>query len=1067
MFTTGEDCRPDLHQVIRMFLLSCLLMPCLVLAGLAQATYTITDLGTLPGGATSTGVGINASGQVTGWSDTNTNDPNHLFAHAFIYTPGANPSMLDLGTLGGSYSFAEGINASGQVTGRSLLASGEERAFLYSSGTMTDLGTLGGSSSQGYGINDSGWITGSADIDATTYHAFLYNPNTFMMSDLGTLGTGPYSQGRGINALGWVTGYSGPVATTHTFLYSYGAMSDLGVLPTGTFSQGFGINSSGQITGWGDANTVDRHAFLYSASTGLVDLDPTGAALSEGVAINACGQIVGQRGGLAVLYSANTGFVDLNTLLPGNSGWTLGGATSINDRGQITGFGSIGGAEHAFLLTPVSQSAFVCTGSMRTPRFEQAAALLSGGDKVLITGGSDGATGSLATSEVYDSTLGSFKLTEGIMSYPRYAHTATLLDNGYVLIAGGYNSFNNTYLTSADLFNPADTTIAATGDMSVGRQSHTATLLDSGKVLITGGLNGTSFFSSAELYDPAGGTFTPTSGSMHAPRYGHTATLLGSGKVLITGGCGSGGSQDCVATAELYDPTNDTFTLTGSMLQARAWHTATLLSNGKVLIAGGNQGATVPNAELYDPVTGNFSATGPMLTTFGAVFHTATILLDGRVLIAGGDWGAGATNQAQLYDPIAGSFSLVTGTMSSPRFRHTSTRLGNGQVLVTGGANGGDPNVVLASADLYQAPESITQPLSSGGGTASFIFNNNVYNIVYQYPPGYVPNNNYSLTVTPIQTSQADWALRTPPGNAYAGTQLAPVTGLGGDGIIYRAVCADTATGTIPCPAPPSDLFYITNTSWSGPVGDNPGFLKAPIGSNNWENVFVSFSPTRTDGGPDPTGVGKSNGGFSDWAFVYKVSPSSPASITITSPANNATYVLNAAVNADYGCTGSVACIGDAANGAPIDTASVGTKTFHVFATVNSGKPVSASVQYTVALSLYSPCLLYDSGKSVKSGADYPIKFYLCDGSGNNLSNPSLIVNAASLTKVSTGASADVMDAGNSNPDNNFRFSSDLYPGGGYIFNFSTKGLKGTYKLSFTVTGDAPGATHFVFFQVR
>ena len=80
---------------------------------------------------------------------------------------------------------------------------------------------------------------------------------------------------------------------------------------------------------------------------------------------------------------------------------------------------------------------------------------------------------------------------------------------------------------------------------------------------------------------------------------------------------------------------------------------------------------------------------------------------------------------------------------------------------------------------------------------------------------------------------------------------------------------------------------------------------------------------------------------------------------------------------------------------------------------------------------------------------------------------PVIIVNAASVTKVGTGASADVMDEGNSNPDNNFRFSSDLYPGGGYIFNFNTKGLHGTYKLNFTITGDAPGAIHVVFFQVR
>lgn len=124
-----------------------------------------------------------------------------------------------------------------------------------------------------------------------------------------------------------------------------------------------------------------------------------------------------------------------------------------------------------------------------------------------------------------------------------------------------------------------------------------------------------------------------------------------------------------------------TFTVTGSMLTGRAWHTATLLSNGKVLIAGGfsQVGLTIEglsSAELYDPATGSFSATGSM--SVPRVSHTATLLPDGRVLIAGGYAGftnqeaAGATSSAELYDSVTGTFT-ATGQMSVPRFMHTAT----------------------------------------------------------------------------------------------------------------------------------------------------------------------------------------------------------------------------------------------------------------------------------------------------------------------------------------------------------------------------------------------------------
>ena len=181
----------------------------------------------------------------------------------------------------------------------------------------------------------------------------------------------------------------------------------------------------------------------------------------------------------------------------------------------------------------------------------------------------------------------------------------------------------------------------------IAREFHTATLLPDGRVLIAGGMNWDlmTVAASAELYDPATGTFSPT-GPMATARAAHTATLLADGRVLITGGeyLDGGTNWAYLSSAELYDPATGKFSPTGPMGSARWRHTATLLSDGRVLVAGGadNKGGLV-SAELYDPASGTFSPTGSMAAAL--LDHTAIALSDGRVLIVGTD------ASAQLYDP--------------------------------------------------------------------------------------------------------------------------------------------------------------------------------------------------------------------------------------------------------------------------------------------------------------------------------------------------------------------------------------------------------------------------------
>lgn len=301
----------------------------------------------------------------------------------------------------------------------------------------------------------------------------------------------------------------------------------------------------------------------------------------------------------------------------------------------------------------------------------------------------------------------------GSMLTGRQIHTATRLADGRVLVAGGY-TLVDLAVASAELYDPATNAFSSTGSLGAARGLHTATLLADCRVLIAGGGPATwatrlgAFLASAELYDPTTGSFSPT-GTMTAAREGQTATLLNDGRVLIAGG--NDIVEHAVASAELYDPTTGTFTPTGSMATARGFHTATLLSDGRVLITGGDPAAFVApgpyfaSAEIYDPTTGKFSATGSM--TVGRDLHAATLLADGRVLITGGVTAAGpapSLASAELYDPETGTFSL-TGPMTVARVYQSSTLLADGRVLIAGGCprgrNYADNPQFLASAELY------------------------------------------------------------------------------------------------------------------------------------------------------------------------------------------------------------------------------------------------------------------------------------------------------------------------------------------------------------------------------
>ena len=366
--------------------------------------------------------------------------------------------------------------------------------------------------------------------------------------------------------------------------------------------------------------------------------------------------------------------------------------------------------------TPTPVSPFSATGSMTTARKSHTATLLASG-QVLVVGGRDNNGNVLASAELYDPTTGKFTAT-GSMGDSRVSHTAALLADGQVLIAGGQDD-SGAVLATAELYDPGKgtftlTTAAFPGtgtNMTDSREFHTATTLANGQVLIAGGQdNASTILATAELYDPAKGSFVPTTAAfpgtgtnMTDSRENHTATLfisgLLSGRVLIAGGLDKASVVD--ATAELYDPANGSFTATGNMTAAREFETATLLANQQVLIAGGF-GVTdaLSSAELFNPATGTFAPTGNLSDARNLA--AATQLESGKVLVAGGADLIGVLNSADLFDPGANSGAgafTAAGTMTDFREDFTATLLSKGQVLLAGGID--DAGNTVATAELY------------------------------------------------------------------------------------------------------------------------------------------------------------------------------------------------------------------------------------------------------------------------------------------------------------------------------------------------------------------------------
>jgi N-acetylneuraminic acid mutarotase len=309
----------------------------------------------------------------------------------------------------------------------------------------------------------------------------------------------------------------------------------------------------------------------------------------------------------------------------------------------------------------------------------------------------------------------------GRLHVARDSHTATLLPNGTVVVAGGEGEGGAT--ASTEVYNPTTKAWTISGPLHVPRAAHDAVLLKSGEVLVAGGCTGTCLRTetdTAELYHEATGKWSPT-GSMRLARFGFGMVLLLNGKVLAVGGCTSQNVNGCITltgAAEIYDPVTGKWTPTGSLRVGRSALTATLMPNGKVLVAGGINAAGDPiaSAEVYNPATGSWASTGAMHAARDE--HTALLLPSGKILVAGGENIFGvSTASAELYSPSTGTWS-ATGNLHTSRLEYPAVLLKNGNVLVSGGNNvTADTTSVLSSAEIYNPATGKWTPTGSMNAT--------------------------------------------------------------------------------------------------------------------------------------------------------------------------------------------------------------------------------------------------------------------------------------------------------------------------------------------------------------
>jgi hypothetical protein len=641
----------------------------------------------------------------------------------------------------------------------------------------------------------------------------------------------------------------------------------------------------------------------------------------------------------------------MSLMLPNGNFWVAGGQ---NDSGLLND-------DAVYTSTDATHGTWASSGSnvfVAGPHLDGTATLLPSGN-VLIVGGSDGQDGKQGV-EIYNSGTGTYTASNvQSIAQPTTRHVAALLSNGTVLIAGGTNGWSDTYYNNAYIYDPAADTLTpvptdSTHTLGTARAGSFAVTLSNGKVLIVGGQDVNGVDNAADLYtpnatSPSAGTFAAIAGGMTSPRLYHTATLLSNGKVLIAGG--TNGSS-VLNTMEIFDPAGNSgagsFTALGTMSTQRLAHSAVLLANGKVLIFGGtNDGTTVLNsAEVIDPNYASDSGTLTIpatSTNFTRELDSATLLPNGTVLAAGGYSGSASLATAEVWGALEGYSAAPT----APNATITVTTSGGNQITVPSEADLTPTSTNTASVPL-DSTASYYWKISNGSITAG----QNTDQITF------TSGASGSMTIPVLITDIYGFSA---VGEAIP-TILVPPSGL-------SLTPSRSSSSGSPLTSPASITLNAQYTGGTTAfISSSTGGSDIPVTSNNFTTSTLSLNQTTTFTLTVLNGVG---GSVTSQVTVYVTS-------TLPSISSQPSSVA--------------ACLNGNATFDVVSSSSAGSLTSYGWydgATLVGSGTVSGSGPYTYQLTL--------SGLTAASNGNYTL--HMTDPAGTTISSPATLKVGNSITQ--------------------------------------------------------------------
>jgi large repetitive protein len=648
-----------------------------------------------------------------------------VFGQSVTFTATVSAAAPGAGTPTGTVTFLDGGSPIGTGTLSGGVATFTTSALAVGSHTITT----------SYGVNgnfngSTGALTGNPQVvnkaGSSTAVTSSQNPSTLGQPVTFTATVSAAAPGAGTptqtvtfldggHSIGTAT-LSGGVASFTTSALSIGNHTiTTNYLGDGNFSA-----STGTLTGNPQVVNGTTTTTTVTSSQGTITLGDT-VTFTATVTANA-----GTPSGLVTFFDGNTplGSGTLNVASPDQAIFTTALLSASGSPHSITAIYQGAGAFVPSTSSPISETVNQRTSSTG----------VSLNPITVDVGQSSTATVTLTDSGSAPPGTADTFIATGAPATGRTGFTSTLFADGLVLVAGGTDA-NNNVLNSAEIYSVSGAAFSTTGNLNTARTDAVAVLLPNGEVLVAGGSsNGlaTGALNTAELFNPSTGTFSVAgSGSsnvMTAARFGATATLLNNGQVLIAGGENSGGVLN---SAELYNPVTDTFTATGNLNVTRTGASATLLGTGKVLVAGGSGNGTangaLNSAEVFDPAgnggAGTFTSVAGANSTLsaGRWQPEAALLLSGKVLIAGGQNSGGALTSADLYDPVANSFTASAHQMVQARADGSAVAMPNGMVLLAGGTTSQAVDLYDADSDRFDTTGSLQQ---SDAGLISTLLNN-------------------------------------------------------------------------------------------------------------------------------------------------------------------------------------------------------------------------------------------------------------------------------------------------------------------------------------------------------